>query len=98
MERQVILAVRIPPVDRVPALRSPPVSLALLVPGRLASQRYAVRLYHGLAGKKQHLAPALMDHYPVDREDSAASAHDSSLPGFQPYVRLFPKKESPMIR
>src|SRR5207244_3809866 len=58
----------------------------------------AVGPHHGFAGKKQHLAAALVNHHPVDREHSTPSAHPFQFAGISRLCQTGSKEESPMIR
>src|SRR4051812_2759749 len=66
-----VAALRIPPVDRVPALRRPPVALLLLVPHRLATQCHAIAPQYALAAEQQHLAMGLVDDHAIRAQNSA---------------------------
>src|ERR1035438_3924344 len=79
MQRQMVLAARVPPVDGVPPLRRSPVAFLALGTFRLRPQRDLVGAQHALPSQEQHLALFLAHHHQI-RPQNPASHHPSIPP------------------
>src|ERR1035437_5721662 len=89
MQRQMVFAPRVPPVDGVPPLRRPPVAFLPLRPHRLPPQRDPVRAQHALPAQQHHFALLLAHDYQI-RPQNPASHPLSLQPSIPPSIPAAP--------
>src|ERR1035437_4146904 len=89
MQRQMVFALCVPPVDGVPPLRRPPVAFLPLRPHRLPPQRDPVRPQHALPAQQHHFALLLAHNHQI-RPQNPASHPLSLQPSIPPSIPAAP--------
>ena len=83
VQRQMVFALRIPPVDRVPSLGRPPVALAFLAAPPVRTRAPPGMSAQPTPRKQQHLAPSLVHHHPIHPQNPAPPRHFRSIASFK---------------